>query len=211
LATLIIDTAVLVARACDRYAESAIQGYQPGYLERVVKTSTTTKARLLHYYPSEDPDEEQANPDDNWCATHLDHGCLTGLTSAMFTDEKNMAQLERSIRRGTKLPTLQELDVCPDPEAGLYIKSRTGNSVHVKIPRNSLAFQTGQALERITSGRFRAVPHYVKGVRPVTGSGIARNTLAIFTQPNLDELVDAVEGITFGEFAHGVVERNTVV
>jgi hypothetical protein len=75
----------LVARACDRYAVKEIDGYKPGYLEHVVKTSTTTKARLLHYFPA-DAKEEIPKSDDDWCATHLDHGCLTGLTSAMFSE-----------------------------------------------------------------------------------------------------------------------------
>jgi hypothetical protein len=88
LCRLIIDTGVLVARACDRYAEREIDGYQRGYLEHVVKTSTTTKARLLHYFPADQANDRavMAN-DDDWCATHLDHGCLTGLTSAMFINE----------------------------------------------------------------------------------------------------------------------------
>ena len=85
LCTLIIDTAVLVARACDQYAVTHIEDYEPGYLERVVKGSTTTKARLLHYFPpaasskasqassiSEySPPSTTQNPD-SWCATHVD-------------------------------------------------------------------------------------------------------------------------------------------
>jgi len=31
----------------------------------------------------------------------------------------------------------------------------------------------------------------------------------VFTQPNLGELVDEEQGITFGEFARGIVEKNT--
>ena len=113
------------------------------------------------------------------------------------------------------LPTLKELPTSPDPTAGLYIQSRSGETVQVKIPRDCIAFQTGEALQRITKGKFRAVPHYVRGVRPGVASGedeggkIARNTLAVFTQPNLDEIVDSEQGITFGEFARGVVEKNT--
>ncbi|KAL9116860.1 MAG: hypothetical protein Q9187_006612, partial [Circinaria calcarea] len=38
LCTLIIDVAVLVARACDRYAGAHIEDYEPGYLEHVVKS-----------------------------------------------------------------------------------------------------------------------------------------------------------------------------
>jgi len=65
-------------------------------------------------------------------------------------------------------------------------------------------------LEKITKGKFKAVPHFVRGVRPGFGGGrIARNTLAVFTQPNLGELVDTEKGISFGGFARGVVEKNT--
>lgn len=38
---------------------------------------------------------------------------------------------------------------------------------------------------------------------------VARNTLAVFTQPNLEEVVEQKTGLTFGEFARGVVRRNT--
>lgn len=215
LCRLIIDTGVLVARACDRYARQEIAGYQEGYLEHVVKTSTTTKARLLHYYPSEapapSPDTDSAVDltDDDWCATHLDHGCLTGLTSAMFIDEARNVPSNPNGLNQRFLDPLPELPSSPDPSAGLYIHSRSGETVKVSIPRDCIAFQTGEALEKITQGRFKAVPHFVKGARADGKAKIARNTLAVFTQPNLGELVDTEKGITFGEFARGVVEKNT--
>lgn len=37
---------------------------------------------------------------------------------------------------------------------------------------------------------------------------MARNTLAVFTQPNLGEVVDRERGLTFGEFASGVLGEN---
>jgi len=215
LCTLIIDVAVLVARACDTYAEAKIEGYQRGYLEHVVKTSLTTKARLLHYFPSMSSAEvdgvvngesngekaEGSGPEeDDWCATHLDHGCLTGLTSAMFVDEAEQGASDASSQ-------LDELPSSPDPSAGLYIRSRRNETVKVSIPRDALAFQTGEALEMITRGKFRAVPHFVKGAK--TGGKVARNTLAVFTQPNLGEIVDGERGTTFADFARGVVGRNT--
>lgn len=213
LCGLIIDVAVLVAKACDRFAEKEIQGYPKGYLEHVVSTSNTTKARLLHYYPQKEDPAAGDGDEDDWCATHLDHGCLTGLTSAMFIDEHaNPATIPPiPYETSASLPPLPELPTSPDPSAGLYIKSRTGETVQVKIPRDCIAFQTGEALERITAGRFKAVPHFVRGVRPGVGGGkVARNTLAVFTQPNLGEDVDIREGLTFGEFARGVVSKNTV-
>ncbi|KAK1757358.1 hypothetical protein QBC47DRAFT_411479 [Echria macrotheca] len=220
LCRLIIDVAVLVARACDRFADGEIAGYPAGYLERVVRTSTTTKARLLHYFPEEpssssaatkssrdDGNQDDEEEEDDWCATHLDHGCLTGLTSAMFIDE---AQSLPVVTESAADP-LPELPASPDPKAGLYIKSRTGETVQVRIPRDCIAFQTGEALERITGGRFKAVPHFVRGARAEVGRGkIARNTLAVFTQPNLGDEVDMEQHITFGEFARGIVAKNTV-
>ncbi|KAI5467606.1 hypothetical protein BGZ63DRAFT_346939 [Mariannaea sp. PMI_226] len=211
LCRLIIDTAVLVARACDRYAEQEITGYPKGYLEHVVSTSNTTKARLLHYYPQQAAGTDDG--EDDWCATHLDHGCLTGLTSAMFIDEQaaDPTVPVTADKPSSTLPPLDELAASPDPSAGLYIKSRTGETVQVKIPRDCIAFQTGEALERITAGRFKAVPHFVRGVRASVSNGkIARNTLAVFTQPNLGEEVDIDQHLTFGEFARGVVSKNTV-
>ncbi|ROT42328.1 Clavaminate synthase-like protein [Sodiomyces alkalinus F11] len=226
LCRLIIDTAVLVARACDRFAERDIPGYPKGYLEHVVSMSNTTKARLLHYYPQaqsalavegDKTKEGEEEEEDDWCATHLDHGCLTGLTSAMFIDEQRASPAVPgpgdlpSSGTSASLPPLEELAASPDPQAGLYIKSRTGQTVQVRIPRDCIAFQTGEALEKITGGRFKAVPHFVRGVRASVSDGrIARNTLAVFTQPNLGEEVDIEQHITFGEFARGVVAKNTV-
>ncbi|EED16810.1 conserved hypothetical protein [Talaromyces stipitatus ATCC 10500] len=202
LCSLIIDTAALVARACDRYASVNIEGYKERYLEHVVKMSLTTKARLLHYFPTSPAQEQDGEEDDDWCATHVDHGCLTGLTSAMFIDEAEHLP-SASISKDSPLP---ELSSSPDPKAGLYIRSRTGEIVKVNIPKDCLAFQTGEALELITQGKFRAVPHFVKGSRATSdGRRIARNTLAVFTQPNLGEEVQ--KGKTFADFAREVVER----
>lgn len=131
----------------------------------------------------------------------------------MFVDELESRPILPELKNlvGGRLPPLQELPASPDPQAGLYIKSRTGETVQVKIPRDCVAFQTGEALERITAGRFKAVPHFVRGVRAEASNGkVARNTLAVFTQPNLGEEVDIEQHITFGEFARGIVAKNTV-
>lgn len=205
LCSLIINIAALVARACDKYAEANIEGYQTGYLEHVVKTSIFTKARLLHYFPSpgssSNTSEEGSGDEDDWCATHVDHGCLTGLTSAMFVDEA--AHVPQT---GAGFAPLQELDRSPDAKAGLYIHSRTGAVSKVSIPRDCLAFQTGEALEIITKGKFKAVPHFVRGAGPGIGGKVARNTLAVFTQPNLWDKVD--ERRDFAAFAKEIVEKN---
>jgi isopenicillin N synthase-like dioxygenase len=200
LVTLIVEVAALVARACDQYAQANIDGYQKGFLEHCVKTSHVSKARLLHYFPAEQEFGATADEDD-WCATHKDHGCLTGLTSAMFVDED--AHPPNINEQFVPIP---ELDGPPDSQAGLYIHSRTGDVVKVAVPRDSLAFQTGETLELITKGKFKAVPHFVRGPAAGKGGKVVRNTLAVFTQPNLWEKVD--ETRDFAAFARGVVEKN---
>ena len=165
----------------------------------------STKARLLHYFPAPPSQEhgasDSASDEDDWCATHVDHGCLTGLTSAMFVDEAAEPQ-----QTGASFTPLAELEKSPDPKAGLYIHSRTGAVTKVAIPRDCLAFQTGEALEVITKGKFKAVPHFVRGAGAGLGGKIARNTLAVFTQPNLWEKVDGERD--FAAFAKGIVEKN---
>lgn len=215
LCRLVVDVAGVVARNCDRFGVARLEGYVYGTLEKIVRGSVSTKARLLHYFPppkldvrgeEERPDSAMAI-DDDWCATHKDLGALTGLTCQMFVDEA----AHPPERRGDgSLPELQELEKHPDPLAGLWIQDRAGRRTQVHIPRDCLAFQTGEALELITRGAFKAVPHFVRGklfpfcstwgavadlyvfagARPEKAGQIARNTLAVFTQPNLWEMVD---------------------
>ncbi|KAL9040910.1 MAG: hypothetical protein Q9214_004298 [Letrouitia sp. 1 TL-2023] len=221
LCNLIIDVAVLVARACDKFAASKIEGYEHGYLERVVRTSNSTKARLLHYFPPVDDllgslsntqhiDESTKDEvaTDTWCATHVDHGCLTGLTSALYIDEE--AHPPRNLDTPGPPhppPTLPALPSAPDPHSGLYIRSRMDAITKVLIPHDCLGFQTGEALQMITGGKFRAVPHFVHLGKHTEGAQVARNTLAVFTQPNFNEIVDKISGKTFAQFSKEVAER----
>lgn len=215
LCRLIIDTAGSVAQACDRFGVERVQDYKDGYLEEIVKSSLTTKARLLHYFPSGGGNHGATNGDhagestdqDDWCAVHADHGCLTGLTSAMYIDEsKHKPEKPQSQELP---PSLPELLSTPDPSAGLYILDRQNQVTQVKLPRDCLAFQTGEALERITKGKFKAVPHFVRGISQdhECCEGVARNTLAVFTQPNLWEVIDEVAEVDFATFSREVVNR----
>ena len=229
LSKLIIDVASLVARACDSYAVMAIKGYNAGYLQAMVQASNTTKARLLHYYPpkhtnrpdlppdlSVSPqetlqadDSDQFNGDeDSWCASHIDHGCLTALISALYIDESaHLPQHPYPSDESNHLAPLPPVGA-PSPSAGLYIQSRTSTITKVTIPPDCLAFQTGEALQLITEGKFRAAPHFVRaGAASRDGQRIARNTLAIFMQPELDEVVNRRTGLKFGELCQEVANR----
>jgi isopenicillin N synthase-like dioxygenase len=209
LCQLIVDVAGLVARSCDRYGVAKLEGYKAGTLEEIVRTSVSTKARLLHYFP---PPASTAPPatdipekvDDDWCATHTDLGALTGLTSQMFVDESaHPARFS-----GSNPAPLPELDAHPDPKAGLWIRDRAGRTTQVHIPRDSLAFQTGMALQLITRGKLQAVPHFVRGGKASGGGeNVARNTLAVFTQPNLWVPVDEESGKDFATLAEEVITK----
>lgn len=185
LCNLIIDIAEDVATNCDKFISKIDPAYESNYLNRIVRNSTSTKARLLHYYPS----GENKDSVDDWCAEHLDHSCLTGLTSALFLDESK--------------GLLHELEKSPDSEAGLYIRNRHDEIVKVNIPADCLAFQTGSALQEVSQGKFKAVPHYVRGTKL---PNIARNTIAVFCQPDLDEAVNATEN--FAQYAERIIKAN---
>lgn len=69
---------------------------------------------------------------------------------------------------GTLAPTIVS---SPSPASGLYIRTRGGDLTKVSIPSHSLAFQTGEALELLTTGKLQATPHCV---RVASGHGTAR-------------------------------------
>jgi hypothetical protein len=62
------------------------------------------------------------------------------------------------------------------------------------------------ALEIATAGNLRAVPHLVKGSNV---KGVARNTLAVFIQNDLEDVL-GVSNETFAEFASRVLNSNLV-
>ncbi|KAI8869298.1 Clavaminate synthase-like protein [Ramicandelaber brevisporus] len=215
LGGLIVEVGSLVARKCDQYVVSKeLKDYPEHFLEDVVKGSVASKARLLHYFPldknlaTEQAGQENANDIASWCGWHLDHSCITGLTSAMFADETTAAVIA-----DPRDPAALVETKCPDPEAGLYIKSRSGEIHKVSIPRDMIAFQTGEALAVSSDGFLRATPHCVRGISPSfvdkdssVGSSIARNTFAVFMQPNIHH--ELRPGYTFADFTKEVLARH---
>ena len=101
----------------------------------------------------------------------------------MYVDEaEHPPQISASetINSLSTVPTLPFLPSAPDPDAGLYIHARDSTVTKVSIPSECLAFQTGEALQVITRGRFMAVPHFVRAGGPASdGTRVARNTLAV--------------------------------
>ncbi|KAG0050402.1 hypothetical protein BGZ83_004826 [Gryganskiella cystojenkinii] len=210
LGQFIVGVGKLVGKACDAFvaAKLAHGSFSATHLQDVIEKSKTTKARLLHYYPqtSSVPQEgekvEKKDDMDSWCGWHLDHGSLTGLTSAMFIDESKVGEDGKVL--------LKEVS-CPDPDAGLYIRNRGQEVVKASIPRDHLAFQTGEALQLATRGLLAATPHCVRGATapeedPTRYATLARNTFAVFMQPSLETVVTE-EGLNFGQWTKEVLDR----
>ena len=175
---LVCKVGRLVARLCDGYVEARCKGYPRGRLEDVLTQSFCCKARLLHYFPARDlpresvagldqKDEDVADADySSWCGWHNDHGSITGLLPAIYMNEE-----------GEEVP-------CPDPNAGLYIKSRAGELVQVSVPADSLIFQVGETAQIHTGGILQATPHAVRGCSPgASNTNVSRETFAVFMEP----------------------------
>lgn len=178
---MIIHVGELIAQQCDNYVRARCPSYPENRLTRIIKNSRCAKARLLHYFardtPEEDPSSKVGADDEfsSWCGWHNDHGSLTGLTSALFLDKDN-----------------NEVDMSDDPTAGLYCRSRASQLVKVNIPIDHLGYQIGEVAQVHSGGILQATPHAVRGSKLV---GISRETYAVFMEPMWDEPMDFPEGI----------------
>ncbi|KAF4041397.1 2OG-Fe(II) oxygenase superfamily [Phytophthora infestans] len=168
LGQLIVDTGMLVAHQCDNLVEKKCPGYEKGKLHRIISTGKCSKARLLHYYSLSEEQiaaqKEATTLEDSfaWCGWHNDHGALTGLVQAIFTD-----------CNGVTVPN-------PDPSAGLYVKTRQGEILRAAIPPGHLVYQIGETSQILSGGTLQATPHAVRGPQV---TGVNRETLAVFMQP----------------------------
>lgn len=176
LGKLIVNTGKLVARQCDSYQQK-ITGVR-GILEKVVGESRSNKARLLHYFAIPETQAVQTVEESkgNWCGWHNDHGSLTGLTSALFLDEKS-----------------NKVKVS-DPDAGLFAYSRNAEIFKIDIPEDCLAFQIGETAQIHSGGLLVATPHKVEGSKKL--KGISRSTYAVFMEPDWDFHVNPAENRT---------------
>ncbi|KAL7525192.1 hypothetical protein ACHAWF_001246 [Thalassiosira exigua] len=193
VARLVHEVGLLVARCADSYVSSQCKGYEPRKLERILRNSKCCKARLLHYFPMKDVDGNDGpedNGDDtqfsNWCGWHNDHGSLTGLLPALYLDDDG------------------RIVDCPDPEAGLYIKSRNGALVHAKIPNDAIAFQVGETMQIHSGGVLQATPHAVRGC---ARGNVSRETFAVFMEPEYHSGMNLPDGRTLSDAQHIEAEK----
>lgn len=189
---LMFDVGLLVAARCDAYCLARGAPPAAARLRDTVAASTCHKARLLHYLPLPSGSDGAAGEGESgeggvssWCGWHKDHGSLTALMCAQYADANG-----------------QEV-ACPDAAAGLYIKSRGGEVTQAKLQPDWLAFQMGEASQLLSGGLLVATPHCVRGARGAAAAGVARNTLALFMQPNWDVPMAPPGGMGDGSGAGG--------
>lgn len=173
LGQLIVTVGEALIRHCDHFAERR-HGITRGRLVDSIARSRNHKARLLYYYPPKSHSDSEGNQ--NWCGWHLDHGSITGLTSAMYFNEA-----------GGEIQS-------PDPGAGLYIRDRAGAVVKAPIPVDCLAFQMGEALQICSGDILQATPHYVRSCSSLIQA--SRATFAVFIQPSFDQSLTSPCGMT---------------
>ena len=82
-----------------------------------------------------------------WGEEHTDFNVLTILPGGQFFDSS-----------GSNIAN-------PDPESGLYLRTRSGRKVRGSAPKGSIVIQVGQPLEILTGGRLLATPHVVTAPR----------------------------------------------
>ena len=175
-ARIILDVGALVARQCDHIVAEAHGDFPKDLFERTVRESNHHACRVLHYFakpgsgaaapaPAPKAITDVADIDDSWCGWHNDHCTLTGLLPAGYHNDST-----------------GELIANPDPSAGLYIKTRQGETVHVRGPGGEgvLFFQIGETAQIHSGGVLRATPHMVQSV---SVPNVSRSTMAIFTEP----------------------------
>ena len=74
-----IHVGIQVARHCDKYIETKLEGHKTGFVEKLIEESKTSKGRLLHYFPLAEKTESANGGEDDmpsWCGWHLDHSMV---------------------------------------------------------------------------------------------------------------------------------------
>jgi hypothetical protein len=80
---MMMEVGALLALQIDAYAHGRNSNYPKTSLHEIITKGRSHVGRMLHYFPFESKGESV----DDWCGWHNDHGSLTALTSALFTDK----------------------------------------------------------------------------------------------------------------------------
>ena len=158
LSAMMIEVGAMLGLQIDQYARSQVKTYPDKFLHKIIRNGKSHIGRMLHYFPF----EEKGAAEDDWCGWHNDHGSLTALTSAIYTNEKG------------------EPIQFPVKSGGVFAKNRFAETAKIAIPPEMMAFQLGESTQIHTGGFLEATPHCVVRSEDLAGKKIARNTFALF-------------------------------
>lgn len=174
IGTLMYRTVVLLTKHIDHFVQNTTTttattsgSYLPIMLQNILSDTQKVKGRLLYYFPlkNSDNNDNEGNPEeDSWIGWHNDSGFLTALAGEIYVNDV----------------TGEILRDCPDPEAGLYVSNRMGETCKVNIPHDCMAVQLGECIQILTGGVLAATPHCVRGITPAISSNVARISLPCF-------------------------------
>jgi isopenicillin N synthase-like dioxygenase len=166
LGNILFGVVVQVARHVDALAISTLpDSYTKDLLHASLKDTDKVKARLLYYFPMTTVEEEATKTkEDSWIAWHNDSGFFTALAGDMY------------VQHSTGQPITGSMNLS-DPNAGLYVESRSGRVLKATVPDDCVAVQIGECTQIVTGGAVRATPHCVRGSAV---PDVARVSLAVF-------------------------------
>ena len=172
------QVALWIAQLCDAYLQKRHPSNTSNDLiYRSLQNKINSKARLLYYFPKEvdqadvtiekEKENDISKPKDDWCGWHKDHGSLTALLPGLMLDASSSPETELSPSHAAA-------------KAGLYVETREGDWIPIRIPPTSMGIQVGETLEIMSGGKLQATPHAVVSS---PGASQARASLAVFLQP----------------------------
>lgn len=182
LGSAMIDVGKLVGKQCDAFIHQKAPDAAADRLFNTINQSRVGKGRLLHYFCKSQEELAKMESDNvdgksselefsSWCGWHNDHGSLTALCPAIYTEQATGKVIAN-----------------PDPQAGLYIRSRQGQLVKPTVPPGHLLFQIGETAQIHSGGLLQATPHAVRGC---SVPGVNREAFAVFMEPEWWESMDA--------------------
>lgn len=123
--------------------------------------------------------------EDMWCGWHLDHGSLTCLAPGMFLDKD-----------GNQVKNVEG--------AGLFVQSRSGEIVRVRMPSHVCGFQIGETSQIQSGGLLQATPHAVKAGAGIPG--VTRQSFAVFLEPEFEAPLEIPAGKTLDDCQDAMVQ-----
>ena len=96
---------------------------------------------------------------------------------------------------------------CPDAAAGLYIRSRSGERVHVNLPPTACGFQIGETSQIQSGGLLQATPHFVQSTQ---AGRVTRESFAIFLEPEFEDPLSIPKGKTMEDCSDKTLPKQMV-